>query len=305
MEETAPQILTKTAKSMKAWVGYGMCGVYVWAEKLQKRIHLQNQELERQHDYTNMYLLKTMSWADMQKSKRPRENESEKWKWSRSVLRLFVTPWNVAYQAPLSMGFSRQEYWSGLPFPSSGDLPNPGIKLWSPALQADALPSELPGKMGRYESGASSKGSAQVHACMQPCAPSLIHQYWLNSLLCAGHRTRLWNTMETKPEFLLSWCLCISGRDGHWSSDCTNFGNIVTMRGPIKEYMTQWEEITERLAQPEKSEKLPWTSDLTDVSIEWSDINWVKKGEKSILGRQVHIQALGGRFEDWKKAKCG
>ena len=126
MEETAPQILTKTAKSMKAWVGYGMCGVDVWAEKLQKRIHLQNQELERQHDYTNMYLLKTMSWADMQKSKRPRENESEKWKWSRSVLRLFVTPWNVAYQAPLSMGFSRQEYWSGLPFPSPGVFPIQG-----------------------------------------------------------------------------------------------------------------------------------------------------------------------------------
>ena len=159
-----------------------------------REYNLQNQELERQHDYTNMYLLKTMSWADMQKSKRPRENKSEKWKWSCSVLRLFVTPWNVAYQAPLSMGFSRQEYWSGLPFPSSGDLPNPGIELWYPALQADALPSEPPGKMGRYESGASSKGSAQVRVCMQPCAPSLIHQYWLNSLLCAGHRTRLWNT---------------------------------------------------------------------------------------------------------------
>ena len=44
------------------------------------------------------------------------------------------------------MGFSRQEYWRGLPFPSAGDLPNPGIKPGSPALQADALPSELPGK---------------------------------------------------------------------------------------------------------------------------------------------------------------
>ena len=57
-----------------------------------------------------------------------------------------VTPWTVAHQASLSMGFSRQEYCSGLPFPSPGDLPNPGIEPRSPALQADALPSEPPGK---------------------------------------------------------------------------------------------------------------------------------------------------------------
>ena len=53
-----------------------------------------------------------------------------------------MTPWTVAHQAPQSMEFSRQEYWSGLPFPSPGDLPDPGIKPGSPALQADALPSE-------------------------------------------------------------------------------------------------------------------------------------------------------------------
>ena len=63
-----------------------------------------------------------------------------------SCVRLFVTPWTVAYQAPPSMGFSRQECWSGLPFPSPGDLPNPGIEPGSPALQADALLSEPPGK---------------------------------------------------------------------------------------------------------------------------------------------------------------
>ena len=57
-----------------------------------------------------------------------------------------VTSWTVACQAPLSLGFSRQEYWSGLPFPSPGDLPNPGIKPGSPALQADSLPTELGGK---------------------------------------------------------------------------------------------------------------------------------------------------------------
>ena len=64
---------------------------------------------------------------------------------SLSRVRLFETLWTVARQAPLSMGFSRQEYWIGLPFPSPGDLPNPGIEPGSPALQADALSSEPPG----------------------------------------------------------------------------------------------------------------------------------------------------------------
>ena len=64
---------------------------------------------------------------------------------SLSRVRLFATPWTVAHQAPPPMGFSRQEYWSGLPFPSPGDLPNPGTEPRSPALQADALTSEPPG----------------------------------------------------------------------------------------------------------------------------------------------------------------
>ena len=74
-------------------------------------------------------------------SRRP-ESESE-------VTQLCPTlcdPMDLAYQAPLSMGFPRLEYWSGLPFSSPGDLPDPGIKPRSPALQADALPSEPPGK---------------------------------------------------------------------------------------------------------------------------------------------------------------
>ena len=57
---------------------------------------------------------------------------------SLSRVRLFATPWTAAQQAPLSVGFSRQGYWSGLPFPSPGDLANPGIEPRSPALQADA-----------------------------------------------------------------------------------------------------------------------------------------------------------------------
>ena len=71
-------------------------------------------------------------------------------KWSKvkslSRVRLFATPWTVAHHTPPSMGFSRQESWSGLPFPSPGGLPHPGIQPRSPALQADALTSAPPGK---------------------------------------------------------------------------------------------------------------------------------------------------------------
>ena len=63
---------------------------------------------------------------------------------SLSCARFFTTPWTVAYQAPQSMNFSRREYWSGLPFPSPGDLPDPGNEPRSPALQAEALTSEPP-----------------------------------------------------------------------------------------------------------------------------------------------------------------
>ena len=64
-------------------------------------------------------------------------------------VQLFATPWTVACQAPLSIELSSQEYWSGLPFPSPGDLPDPGIELWAPSLQADSLPSEPPRKPNR------------------------------------------------------------------------------------------------------------------------------------------------------------
>ena len=65
---------------------------------------------------------------------------------SFSHVRLFVTPWTVASKVPLFMDFSRQEYWSELPLPSPGDLPNPGIEPESPALQMDSLLSGPPGK---------------------------------------------------------------------------------------------------------------------------------------------------------------
>ena len=90
---------------------------------------------------------------------------------SLSRVRLFATPWTVAYQAPPSMGFSRQECWSGLPLPSPGDLPDPGIEPGSPALQVDALPSEPPGKPQDV--------SSALHLS---CTLFLLHQIHLRSL---------------------------------------------------------------------------------------------------------------------------
>ena len=85
-------------------------------------------------------------------------------KWLSHV-RLFETPWIVAYQAPPPMGFSRQEYWSGLSFPSPWDLPDPGIESGSPILEAGALTSEPPGKPG--EQITSKKRSAYSKEILQ------------------------------------------------------------------------------------------------------------------------------------------
>ena len=87
-----------------------------------------------------------------------------------SHVRLLATPRTVAYQASLSMGFSRQEHWSGLPFPSPGDLPNPGIEHGSPTLQADALPSEPPviGKFLFTEPTPCSTSTCNVGDCRFP-----------------------------------------------------------------------------------------------------------------------------------------
>ena len=82
----------------------------------------------------------------LQCTEQPPNKECEvKWK-LLSHVRLFATPWTVACQAPLPMEFSRPEYWSGLPFPSPGDLPNLRVEPRSPALQVDSLSSEPPGK---------------------------------------------------------------------------------------------------------------------------------------------------------------
>ena len=88
---------------------------------------------------------------------------------SRSVMSDSATLWTVAHQAPLSMGFFRQEYWSGLPFPSPGDLPNPQIERGSPALWADSSPSEPPGKPF------SSPDRDQTHV---PCISRQVLNHW-------------------------------------------------------------------------------------------------------------------------------
>ena len=77
-----------------------------------------------------------------------------------------MAAWPVVCQAPLSMGFSRQEYWTGLPFLSSGDLPNPGLEPGSPALQADSLPTELLGKpnLGVQQRDSESLGNLTLEA---------------------------------------------------------------------------------------------------------------------------------------------
>ena len=87
-----------------------------------------------------------------------------------SCVQLFAAPWTVAHQAPLFMGFSRQEYWSGLPFPPLGYLPNPGIECSvpaPPALQADSLPTEPAGEPGRNHSCMLLSMSAMKHLISQ------------------------------------------------------------------------------------------------------------------------------------------
>ena len=88
---------------------------------------------------------------------------------AKSCLTLAI-PWTVACQAPLSMGFSRQEYWSGLPFPSPGTLPDPVLKPGSPELRADSLPTELRGKPGEHYA-VSAAAAKSIQSCLTLCDP--------------------------------------------------------------------------------------------------------------------------------------
>ena len=107
---------------------------------------------------TPVFLPGKSLWTEEPGRLQPRGSQSQTWlKWQKvkvkslSSVWLFATPWTVAYQAPPSMGFSRQEYWSGLPFPSPGDLPDPGIEPGSPTSRADVLTSEPPGKPLKWQ----------------------------------------------------------------------------------------------------------------------------------------------------------
>ena len=93
-----------------------------------------------------------------------------------------LTLWTVAHQAPLSMEFPRQEYWRGLPCPPPGDLPDPGIKFWLPALQADSLLSEPPGKSWR----AREAGYMQLYHLCWACGTRTSQQ---GGLVCPEMRT--------------------------------------------------------------------------------------------------------------------
>ena len=117
---------------------------------------------------------------------------------SLSHVRLFVTPWTVAHQPPPSMEFSRQEYWSGLPFPSPGDLPDPGIEPRSPELRADTLPSEPPGNPYRYEGWIIKKTEHQrMYAFELWCWRRLLRVPW------AARQSNQWILKEISPEYPL------------------------------------------------------------------------------------------------------
>ena len=109
-----------------------------------------------------------------------------------SCVRLSATPWTVACHAPLSMEFSRQEYWSGLPFPSPGDLPNPGTELRSPALQVDSLPSEPPRKPRKGKEGNFFKDSGEL-------LPNTFALNWLYQWKCTFIQSHLYQYSFIKP----------------------------------------------------------------------------------------------------------
>ena len=98
--------------------------------------------------------------------------------WKLLVTQLCPTlwdPWTVARQAPPSMGFSRQDYWNGLPFPSPGDLPDPGTEPRSPALQADSLPSGLPGEPLCWKVHAHLKHCQRLSDCILSLSRGDVH----------------------------------------------------------------------------------------------------------------------------------
>ena len=109
-------------------------------------------EIGRTYFSVHYYPKYIENYKTVRKNKDKRNNQNDKQIYEMVPNTISETPWTVVFHAPPSMGFSRQEYWSGLPFPSPGDLPDTGIKPGSPTLEADALTSEPPGKPIRHSS---------------------------------------------------------------------------------------------------------------------------------------------------------
>ena len=121
---------------------------------------------------------------------------------SLRCVRLLATPWTIACQSPLSMEFSRQEYWSGQLFPFPGDLPNPEIKPRSPALQADLLPFEPPGKPKNTRVG--SLSLLQGIFLTQESNQGLLHCRWiLYQLSYQGSPKGLLEASRSQQRFFL------------------------------------------------------------------------------------------------------
>ena len=129
-----------------------------------------------------------------------------------SVVSSSVTPWTVAHQAPLSMEFSRQEYWSGLSFSSPGDLPDPGIEPRSPTLQADALPSEPPGGgmqiSSAFQFSAQSCQTLQHHGLQhaRPPCPSPMGAYSNSCPFTNGSLLKLMSIESVMQSSHLTYC---------------------------------------------------------------------------------------------------
>ena len=120
---------------------------------------------------------------------------------SLSRVQLFATPWTVAHQAPPSMGFTRQEYWSGLPFLSPGNLPNPGIEPRSLTLQADALTSEPPGKWYKWRHLLSVENLKSIGKIVEKKICDLISllTFCKTSVLFLRRKSFWWKTALSRP----------------------------------------------------------------------------------------------------------
>ena len=148
--------------------------------------------------FESLFLFCEMQWNDI----------------SHSVVSDSATPWTVARQAPLSMGFSRQEYWSGQSFSSSGNLPNPGIKLKSPTLQADSLQSEPPGKPIPV---------LYIHAIVLPFR----FHIWIISYSICLYIGNISFSFMAKLYPILWTCVCVCGT-------CSNrFSSVLTFCDPM------------------------------------------------------------------------